>query len=323
MSVTSEISSSIAEPIGRAHSRMPAAITVAKICALALLIGLAISTPGFLSRPSLIALANAISLVGCVALGMTLITLGGNIMSFSIGATASVTGIVFMATLGHGLMPAALAAILAGAAITALQGWIIGALRANPIIVSLATYALLIGMAQIVVGPKVDAPNLDYQFLKGRLGGVPVSFLLFGALTILCQLILTFTRFGHELLLVGSNGRAAEAAGIHVTRVTVVAYALAGALAGIGGIVIASRFGVADMQTARGFEYTAIAAVLIGGTSIGGGRGSITQTFLGMGVIAIINALALLQGMSMEFQRLAIGLAVLAVIILQGLGRRN
>ncbi|MDL2402513.1 ABC transporter permease [Rhizobium mayense] len=302
---------------------MPSLATIAKLVALVLLIGLALSTPGFLSRPSLTALANAMSLVGCVALAMTFVTIGGNIMSFSLGATASVAGIVFMAMLGHGFLAAALAAVLAGTVITALQGSIIGALRANPIIVSLAAYALLIGLTQIIVGPKMDAPNLDYQFLKGRLGGIPVSFLVFAALTVLAQLIVTFTRFGHELMLVGSNARAAEAAGIHVSRVTVIAYALAGVLSGIGGILIAARFGSADMQTARGFEYTAIAAVLIGGTAIGGGRGSMVQSFLGMAAIVVINALVLLQGFSMEFQRLTVGLAVLAVVILQGLGRRN
>ncbi|MBY3307655.1 hypothetical protein HFO04_33615 [Rhizobium laguerreae] len=323
MSMVSEISPSPAKAGRVRRVKTPSLANLAKLLAIALLIGVALATPGFFTRPSLIALANAISLVGCVALAMTFVTLGGYIMSFSLGATASVTGIVFMTMLGHGFALAAVTAVLAGIVITALQGGIIGALRANPIIISLAAYALLIGLTQIIVGPKMDAPNLDYQFLKGRLVGIPISFLVFAALAILAQLIMTFTRFGHELMLVGSNARAAEAAGIHVTRVTVIAYALAGALAGIGGILIASRFGTADMQTARGFEYTAIAAVLIGGTAIGGGRGSMIQTFLGMTAIAVINALALLQGFSMEFQRLTIGLAVLAVVILQGLGRRN
>ena len=323
MTMVSEVSPSTANPHGGRRMTVPPLATLVKLVAIALLIGLALSTPGFLSRPSLIALANAMSLVGCVALAMTFVTLGGNIMSFSLGATASVAGIVFMAMLGHGFIVAALSAVAAGVVVTALQGGIIGALRANPIIVSLAAYALLIGLTQIVVGPKMDAPNLDYQFLRGRIGGVPISFLVLAALAVLTQLIVTFTRFGHELMLVGSNAKAAEAAGIHVTRVTIVAYGLAGALTAIGGILIAARFGSADMQTARGFEYTAIAAVLIGGTAIGGGRGSMIQTFLGMAAISIINALALLQGFSMEFQRLTIGLAVLAVVILQGLGRRN
>lgn len=322
MSSTSEIHTPVHEPLaGLPMIRLSLGMTVRLVIVVALLV-LALFTPGFLSRPSLIALANAMSLVGCVALAMSFVTLGGNVMSFSLGATASVAGMAFMAVLGHGVVLAVCAALITGLLITAAQGAVIGTLRANPIIVSLAAYALLIGLTQIVAGPKIDAPNLDYQLFKGRLWGMPVSFLLFAVLAVVSQLILSFTRFGHELLLIGSNARAAEAAGIHVGRVTLIAYSLAGLLAAIGGVLIAARFGSADMQTARGFEYTAIAAVLIGGTSIAGGHGSMLQTFAGMAAIAVINALTLLQGFSMELQQLTVGLAVLAVILLQGLGRR-
>lgn len=284
---------------------------------------LALSTPGFLSRPSLIALINAMSLVGCVALAMTFITLGGNIMSFSLGATTSVAGIVFMATLGLGLLPAIVVAIVAGVVISAAQGAVIGWLRANPIIVSMAAYALLIGATQMIVGPKVDAPNLAYEVLKQRLFGVPASFWVLAAMAVLGQLVLTFTRFGHELMLVGSNARAAEAAGLDVGRVTTAAYMVAGAFSAVAGILVASRFGSADMQTARGFEFTAIAAVLVGGTAIGGGKGSLWQTFVGVAVMATINAVTLLRGFSIEIQQLVVGLAVLGVIVFQGIGRRT
>ncbi|MDR3376552.1 MAG: ABC transporter permease [Ancalomicrobiaceae bacterium] len=307
-------------PTGPRLRRVPLA-TLARLAALALLVGLALSTPGFLSRVSLIALANAMSLVGCVALAMTFLTIGGNIMSLSLAATTSVAGMVFMAALGWGLPTAVVLALVAGGVISGLQGAVIGWLRANPIIVSLAAYALLIGAAQLVAGPKVLPAGPDFQLLKGRWLDVPISFLVFVGLAIIGQLIVSFTRFGHELMFVGSNNRAAEAAGIHVGRVTVAAHVLAGAFAAIGGILVASRFGSADMQTARGFEYTAIAAVLIGGTSIAGGSGSLLQTLLGIAAIAVINALALMQGFSMEVQRLTVGCAVLVVIVLQGLGR--
>lgn len=306
----------------RTRIGLPSVAAVIRAAAILVLLILALTTPGFLSRVSLIALANAMSLVGCVALAMAFLTIGGNIMSLSLSATTSVAGMVFMASLGWGLPAAVVLALAAGAVISGLQGTIIGSLRANPIIVSLAAYALLIGATQMIAGSKILPAAPDFQVLKGRWLGVPISFLIFAALAVLGQLLLTFTKFGHELMLVGSNSKAAEAAGIHVARVTVLAHVAAGALAAVGGILISSRFGAADMQTARGFEYTAIAAVLIGGTSIAGGKGSLLQTFLGMTAIAVINALALLQGFSMEVQRLTIGLAVLAVIIIQGLGRR-
>jgi ribose/xylose/arabinose/galactoside ABC-type transport system permease subunit len=323
MSETTDLASLQTKAVAHRRMTLPSAGTVVRLVAIIVIGALALSTPGFLSRPSLIALANAMSLVGCIALAMTFITIGGNVMSFSLGATASVASIVFMATLGHGLPLAIVCALLAGMVICGIQGVVIGWLRANPIIVSLAAYALLIGATQMIVGPKVDAPSLDYQIFRGRLFGVPTSFIIFAALAAVGQLALTFSRCGHELMLVGSNSKAAEAAGIHVARTTLISYVIAGAFTGIGGILIASRFGSADMQTARGFEYAAIAAVLIGGSSIGGGKGSLLQTFLGMAVIATINALTLLQGFSMEIQQLTIGLAVLAVILVQGLGRRS
>ncbi|MDR3471303.1 MAG: ABC transporter permease [Devosia sp.] len=295
--------------------------TLVRIAALALLVVLALTTPGFLSRVSLIALANAMSLVGCVALAMAYLTIGGNVMSLSLAATASVAGMVFMAGLGWGLLAATLMALLAGGVISGLQGVVIGWLRANPIIVSLAAYALLAGAAQLIVGPKVLPAGPDFQLLRGRWLEIPISFFIFAGLAVVGQVILSFTHFGHQLMFVGSNSRAAEAAGIHVGRVTVAAHVLAGVFAAIGGILVASRFGSADMQTARGFEYTAIAAVLIGGTSIVGGSGSLLQTFLGMATIVVINALVLMQGFSMEVQRLTVGCAVLVVIVLQGLGR--
>ncbi len=322
MTGTLDLAAQRPTPSAQKRINFPSAGAAVRLIAVAALLALALSTPGFLSRVSLIALANAISLVGCVALAMTFLTIGGNVMSFSIAATTSVAGMVFMATLGYGLPLAIGSSLLAGMIISGAQGVVIGTLRANPLIVSLAAYALLIGGTQLIAGPKIEPANLDFQIFKGRLYGVPVSFVIFAGLAVLGQLVLTFTRVGHELLLVGSNSKAAEAAGIHVARITLFAYVMAGAFAAVGGILVASRFGAADMQTARGFEYTAIAAVLIGGSSIAGGRGSLIQTFVGMATIAVINALTLLQGFSMEVQKLTIGLAVLAVIIIQGFGRK-
>ena len=263
------------------------------------------------------------SLAGCVALGMTFVTLGGNIMSFSLGVTTAVASMIFMAALDLGLAPAILAAVASATVINAVQGAVIGWFRANPIIVSLAAYALLSGGTQVVIGSKVDPSNDVFEVLKQRPFGIPLPFLVFVAMTLIGQAILTYTRFGHELRLIGSNARAAEAAGLDVGRVTTAAYMLAGAFCGVAGVLLAARFGTADLQIARGFEYTAIAAVLVGGTAIGGGKGSLWQTFAGVAMVAVINALTLLRGFSIEVQQLVIGLAVLGVIVLQGIGREE
>lgn len=285
------------------------------------LIGLAIATPGFLSRPNLIAIANGASLVGCVAIGMSFVTISGNLMSFSLGATASATAVAFMATLPLGLLPALALTLAFGAALTAAQGFLVGWLGANPIIVSMAAFALILGFADQVVGAKVDAPNELYVFLKGRLDGVPIGFLIFLAAAVAAQCILSSTVLGHRIRLVGSNRRAAEAAAVRVSGVLTAAYALAGLFTALAGILLAVRYDSGDMQMGTGFEYQAIAAVLVGGTAVEGGRGSIVRTVAGVLAIGTMGAIAFLWGASIEWQRLIVGLAVLVVVLRQGLER--
>lgn len=286
--------------------------------AAAALAGVALATPGFLSRPSLIALANAASLVGCVAVGMSFVTLSGNLMSFSLGAIASACAVAFMALLPWGLLPALLLTLTLGAMLSAAQGLLVGWLRANPVIVSMAALALILGFADQLVGSKVDAPDDGYLFLKGRLGGVPIAFLVFAATAWLAQAILSWTSFGHQLRLVGSNRRAAEAAAIQVAVVITGAYALAGLFAAVGGILLAVRFNSGDMQMGVGLEYQAIAAVLVGGVAAEGGRGSVWGAFAGVVAIAAMNGIGLLWGLGIETQRLVVGVAVLAMVVLQG-----
>jgi ribose/xylose/arabinose/galactoside ABC-type transport system permease subunit len=157
--------------------------------------------------------------------------------------------------------------------------------------------------------------------LSGNVAGVPVSFLIFLLAAIAGQILLVRTAFGRQLVMIGSNRRAAEAAGVPVARVTTAAFAVAGLYCGLAGILLGARYGSGDMQAGAGFEYQAIAAVLVGGVAIEGGRGSVINAALGVLAIATMNAVALLQGFSMEGQYLFVGLAVSGVVILQGFNR--
>ena len=320
--------------IGISQARAPAARATAKIrlsprrvarfawiVAAGALIILAVATPGFLSRPSLIALVNSASLVGCVAIGMTFITMSGNLMSFSLGATASACAVTFMATLNYGLAPALLLTLAFGAALTAIQGFLVGWLRANPIIVSMAAFALILGFADHFIGAKIDAPNDSYAFLKGRLAGVPIAFIIFVVAAGVAQFILSSTTFGHQLRLVGSNRRAGEAAAVDAPRIVTGAYAMAGLFTALSGILLAIRYDSGDMQMGTGFEYQAIAAVLLGGVAIEGGRGSIGLAFAGVMAIVTMNTIALLWGLGIDMQHLLVGVAVVIVVVLQGLER--
>jgi ribose/xylose/arabinose/galactoside ABC-type transport system permease subunit len=284
----------------------------------------ALSTPGFTSPLSINSLLNAISFIGCVAVGMTFITITGNIMSLALGATVSASALVFLASLSLGVFPAFLVAILFGIVITAVQGALVGYIRANPLLVSIAALSLLIGGAALATGGQRIYPGGEgLQVFKGRVAGIPVEALYFFASVVIGQFVLSWTRIGREMIMVGSNLRAAVAAGVNTARAVTVAYVLAGACSAVSGVLLAARYGSGDMELGTGYDYTAIAAVLVGGTAIGGGSGSVVRTLVGVTVIAVIATVLLLRGFSQQWQYLITGLIVLAVIMLHTIGERR
>ncbi len=284
----------------------------------------ALSTPGFTSPLSINSLLNAISFIGCVAVGMTFITITGNIMSLALGATVSASALVFLASLSLGVFPAFLVAILFGVVITAVQGALVGYIRANPLLVSIAALSLLIGGAALATGGQRIYPGGEgLQVFKGRVAGIPIEALYFFGTVLVGQFVLSWTRIGREMIMVGSNLRAAIAAGVNTARAVTFAYVLAGACSAVAGVLLAARYGSGDMELGTGYDYTAIAAVLVGGTAIGGGSGSVVRTLIGVAVIAIIATVLLLRGFSQQWQYLITGLIVLAVIMLHTIGERR
>ncbi len=295
-----------------------------RIVAAAIIAGFALTTKGFLSPLSMNALMTAISFVGCVAIGMTFITLTGNIMSLALGATVSATALTFLATLSFGIVPALLSALLFGVVITGFQGFLVGYFRANPILVSIAALSLLLGAAAFATGGhRLYPAGEGLAIFKGRIAGIPVPALCFFATAIAAQFILSWTRIGRQMAMVGCNSRAATAAGIETTSTITIAYMMAGACAAVSGVLLAARYGSGDMELGAGYDYTAIAAVLVGGTPIAGGSGSAWRTLVGVTVIAIIEVVLLLRGFSEQLQYLITGIIVLAVIMLHVIGERR
>ena len=299
-------------------------VLVVRILAGAMIAIFALTTPGFTSPLSVNALLNAISFIGCVAVGMTFITLTGNIMSLCLGATVSASALIFLASLSLGVAWAFLLAMLFGIVITAAQGMLVGYLRANPILVSIAGLSLLIGAAALATGGQRIYPGgAGLAMFKGRVVGIPVETIYFFATAAIGQCILSYTRLGRVMVMVGSNLRAAKAAGIDTAIVVTLAYAIAGACSAVSGVLLAARYGSGDMEIGAGYDYAAIAAVLVGGTGIQGGSGSVLRTTIGVTVVAIIEVVLLLRGFSQQLQYLITGLMVLAVIMLHSVGERR
>jgi len=298
---------------------------VRAIAALALAL-MALLTPGFLSEPSLLSLLTTVSFIGCVATGMTLITIGGNIMSFSLGALVGATAMIFVLAVNVGGVVFAFAAALIFAALTnAIQGFVIGVVRANPIIVSIAATALIYGAAEAFAerGTIYAAAGTQYGIFRGKVVGLPIEFVVLLGATVLAQFLLSCTVFGRNLFMTGSSAAAAEIIGVRTWRTVTGAYLWAGLFAGLAGMMLAMRYDSASMSYGVGYEYDAVAAVLVGGTAIKGGEGSAVRTLIGALVIAIIEAVLLLWGFRQEWQFLISGVIVLAVVALQTRGRRD
>jgi ribose/xylose/arabinose/galactoside ABC-type transport system permease subunit len=302
------------------RARLLAAI---RILALAILAGVILTTPGFLSVPSILSLITTVSFIGCVAVGMTMITVSGNIMSFSLGATVGVTAMVFILAVNFGgFVFGLVATLIFGALIVGLQGFAVGWVRANPIIVSIAALALIYGLTQAFAEKGTVYANAGVvpTAIKGKIAGMPIEFLMFLLSAAVGQFILSMTRFGRNLFMVGSSFRAAEAVGVRTWRTVTGAYVWAGVFTALAGILLAIRYDSANMDYGVGYDYDAIAAVLVGGTAIGGGQGSVLRTLIGAMVIAAVQVMLLLKGLQQEWQYLATGLIVLTMIVLQTRG---
>jgi ribose/xylose/arabinose/galactoside ABC-type transport system permease subunit len=311
----SEKPASVASRLGSMH--LDKASLIQGIAVVAVVI-FAVSTPWFLSTTSIRSLLTTVSFVGCVAVGMTFIRLSGNIMSFSIGASMSATTIVFMASIALGLIPALILAFLFCAALNGIQGWLIGFFRANPLIISMAAYSMIIGSAVYITGGRGVYPLTNKaDILTANLGPIPGPLAAFLFVAIAGQLILSFTRLGRNIYLVGTSPRAAKAAGIEPWRTVLWAYVAAGLCTAASAVLVAARYRSGDMEHGIGYEYHAISAVLVGGTSIRGGEGSVLRTLVGTVFIALMQGLLILRGFGIELQYLLIGLIVLAAIMLQ------
>jgi ribose/xylose/arabinose/galactoside ABC-type transport system permease subunit len=304
--------------------RLPGPLVVLRVIAAAALALISLLTPGFFSEPSLLSLATTVSFIGCVAVGMTFITISGNIMSFSLGALVGATSMIFILAMNFAGLAFGLAAALVFAAlINAVQGLLIGVVRANPIIVSIAATSLIYGVAEALAAQGAVYPIVGVHWGSGKLVDLPVEFVVLLCSAAVAQFLLSFTVFGRHLLMTGSSLAAAEVIGVRTWRTVTSAYLWAGLFSGLAGIMLAIRYGSASMTYGIGYEYNAMAAVLVGGTSIKGGEGSALRTLIGAIVIAIVEAVLLLWGFRQEWQFFIAGVIVLAVVALQTQGKRD
>jgi simple sugar transport system permease protein/ribose transport system permease protein len=283
---------------------------------LAVLVVLALTTDRFLTVENIKAILSSASIVGIMALGLTFITLIGSLVSLAIAATAVMGAMVFLVELNLGLVPALAISMAAGAAVTALQGLIIGAWGANPVILTIGAGFLLSGITtKAASGVIVQPSGGGYSTLNSTPLGVPLGVYVMVALALVFQFVLRRTVLGRRVILIGENRGAARAAGMRIPRITAIAFAIAGASFALGGAFLGAFNKGASAQLEGTTTFDVIAAVLVGGTLISGGRGSALRTLAGAIVIATISDLLLLRGFDTGAQILLKGVLVVVVVL--------
>jgi ribose/xylose/arabinose/galactoside ABC-type transport system permease subunit len=274
----------------------------------------------FLTPENLLNVVRQNSMLGLVALGMTFVILTGGI-DLSVGALLAVAGVIAANLADQGLIIALVAAVTATCVLGLINGLVIAKARIQPFIVTLAMMIAARGLALAATGEQsVRIANQNFTWLgRGLIGDfLPVPIAILIVAFAVGWLVLNHTRFGRNVFAVGDNDEAARLMGLNVSRVTIAVYAISGALAGLAGVMLASRLGAGQPVAGTGYELDAIAAVVIGGTLLIGGQGSVLSTLIGVLLLGVIFNLFNLEGTISPWWQLVLrGVILLFVVVAQ------
>lgn len=286
---------------------------------------LAALRPQFLSPGNLINVVRQISINGILAVGVTYVLLTGGV-DLSLGSLLALAGVVAACFAGPGdypvLVPVCLG-VLAGASCGLANGVVVTRGRVAPFIVTLGMMTAARGVAYIISGGKpISGLSRAFTRIGGDLAGVPIPTLILLVVTLLSVLFLRNIRLGRYVYAVGGNENAARASGLNVPAVKIFAYTICGSLAGLAGVVQASRVTAGLPHAGLGYELDAIAAVVIGGTSLSGGVGGVGGTILGALLMGVINNGLDLLNVSSYYQQIVKGLIIVGAVWLDRRGQR-
>lgn len=297
------------------------------VALIVLIIVVSLYTDKFLTPFNGQVIARQVSYIGLVALAQTLVLLIGGI-DLSVGAGAGLSAIVGALMLtSAGVHPYAVIPLtmMFGLLLGLLNGGIIAGLRLNPFIVTLATWEIFAGMTMVITeGYPITPLGAAFSiFGKGTFFGIPFPIIIYVAIGGILIWMLSQTRFGRNIFAVGGNREAAMLAGIHVRRVELMVYGLAGMLASLAGILYASRLDAAQPSVGEGWLMGAITASILGGTSLRGGQGSIVGTMLGALLLVILANAIGLANVNGYWQRVIVGGVVLLAVLVDLFRRRD
>lgn len=302
-----------------------------------------IMAPNFLSAANFLIMFKHVAVIAILAVGMSFVILTGGI-DLSVGSIAGLSGMVAGGLILNGLTLGALGVVIypnvwlvigltlgLGALVGAINGLLVTRLGVAPFIATLGMLYIARGAA-LLLSDGATFPNLvgrpelgnqGFQHLgSGSLLGLPVSVVIFLVLALAASVLLTATPFGRRIYAVGGNERAALLSGVRVDRVKLAAYAISGFCAALVGLIVASELVAAHPASGETFELSAIAAVVLGGASLAGGRGTILGAVIGACVIGVLGDGMVMMGVSEFWQMVIMGLVIVAAVVLDQLQKR-
>jgi ribose transport system permease protein len=263
-----------------------------------IIIPVSIISESFFSIENMLNIIRQVAVVGIIAFGMTLVIIAGSI-DLSVGAVVSFSGVVCISIVNNTGSDtlAIMLALAAGAAVGLINGLIISGIKGKVGEAFIITYGMQMAVAAIALiysgGNFMTGKTEGFHSILGK-GFGPI--IVFVALAIVMHYMLTKTRFGRVVYFIGGNNAATKMSGINVRNHTIVIFMIAGILAALASIVLSSRVNAASPMSGKGYELDAIAAVVVGGTSMRGGKGGIINTVLGVIVIGVVgNALNIMN----------------------------
>lgn len=265
-------------------------------------------------------LLQGYSMVGLAAFGMTFVVLTGGI-DLSVGAVAAVCGFAAALLENHAGILAIVVPVLVGLLLGAVNGLMITKIKAPPFIATLAMMSACNGLALIINNEKPivleRTDTMLYAVGHDKWLGLPVQVWILAVVAAVCIVVSKYTRFGRSLFAVGGNEEAARMMGFSPERVKFQAYMVSGGLSGLAGMMLCSRLAVAQPAAGNNWQMTALAAVVIGGTMLAGGRGSFSGTVYGILIYAVIELLLGRFSLMVWWINILTGIMLLAVVISQ------
>jgi erythritol transport system permease protein len=336
---------SAGEASGTRRSALELIVRLRAVIALFLLVVVfAILSPEFLTTGNLTILVKHVAINAILAIGMTFVILSGGI-DLSVGSIAGFSGMIAGALISQGLILHTLGSIVyfnawlvvvialaGGMLLGGVSGLLIARLNVPPFIATLGVLYVARGSALLLsggatfpnLGGQADLGNTGFPVLgAGQIAGLPVPIWLMVLLAAAAMFVAERTPFGRQVYAIGGNERAALLSGVRVRRVKFGVYVISGLCAALVGLVIAAQLGAAHPATGQTFELNAIAAVVLGGTSLRGGRGTIGGTLIGAFVIGVLADGLVLLGISEFWQMVVKGLVIVFAVILDQFQKRT